>query len=363
MAFSAHSTDEEVKEYFDSDDKITNNVKELAKLIKESKHCVLYTGAGISTSSGISDFRGPNGVWTLRAKGQKPVSRPNFKMPTLAHMAVKRLVDEELVKYVVSQNTDGLHVRSGIPDNKIAELHGNTNKEFCKKCKKMFYRDFHTREAHDVHDHTTSRKCTCGEYLNDTIINFSESLPEEELKNGIDNSEKSDLAIVLGTSLRVSPACTLPSMKKKEGSLVICNLQKTPYDKTAQMVIHTQTDKLMGLLMQELGLPIPDFVFEFGFQVDLDETQKLIGIRNCSADLRSLLLVFKVVDSANKRFDMKSVGARRFEAKLSSCNGKSGVGLEFEFNLLSPFRGEVRLLTPGYVRLAINTNKNTLEHK
>jgi len=220
MASTALTSDE-ITEYFDSPDIVNARVEELARLITTSKHCVIYTGAGISTSAGISDFRGPTGVWTLQAQGKSSVRMPNFKLPTLCHMAIKKLVDENLVKFVVSQNTDGLHVKSGIPNEKIAELHGNTNKEYCKKCGKIYYRDFSTREAHQVHNHETSRKCLqCNLNLHDTIINFGENLPPNELKNGQNNSAQCDLAIVLGTSMRVTPAAELPLMKKKHGKLV-----------------------------------------------------------------------------------------------------------------------------------------------
>lgn len=220
MASTALNTDE-IIEYFDTPEIVKARVEELAKLIATSKHCVIYTGAGISTSAGISDFRGPTGVWTLRAQGKSSIQQPNFKLPTLGHMAIKKMVDENLVKFVVSQNTDGLHVRSGIPNEKIAELHGNTNKEYCKKCAKIYYRDFHTREAYDVHDHKTSRKCIqCNLNLHDTIINFGENLPIDELKKGQEHSIQSDLALVLGTSMRVTPAAELPLLKQKHGKLV-----------------------------------------------------------------------------------------------------------------------------------------------
>ena len=88
-----------------------------------------------------------------------------------------------MIKDVVSKNTDSPHVRSGIPNEKIAELHGNKKKEYCKRCSQVYYRDFHTCEAYDVHDHRTSRMCLkCKEGLHDTIINFGENLAIDQLR-------------------------------------------------------------------------------------------------------------------------------------------------------------------------------------
>ncbi|XP_046857129.1 NAD-dependent protein deacetylase sirtuin-6-like [Xenia sp. Carnegie-2017] len=104
-------------ELFDSKEELASKIIELSKLIKECKHLVLHTGAGISTSCGIPDFRGPEGVWTLEAKGEKPKFDVTFKSaaPTLTHMAMVELEREGYLKFVVSQNVDGLHLKSEFP--------------------------------------------------------------------------------------------------------------------------------------------------------------------------------------------------------------------------------------------------------
>ena len=116
-----------------------------------------------------------------------------------------------------------------------------------------------------MHDHSTGRKCACGGDLYDSIINFGESLPQTELENAEQDSKKCDLAIVLGTSMRVSPACELPMMRIKSTALAIVNLQDTPYDHKCEVRIHAKIDKVMELLMHELGIDIPDFIYEFSF--------------------------------------------------------------------------------------------------
>ncbi len=132
-------------EYHDPEDMINTQISLLATLMKSARHCVIYTGAGISTSAGIPDFRGPKGKWTLQALGEQPIIPTHYKQPTICHMSIKKLLDEKLIKFVVSQNTDGLHIRSGVDFHKIAELHGNGFKELCKECGRVFFRDFRTR--------------------------------------------------------------------------------------------------------------------------------------------------------------------------------------------------------------------------
>ena len=131
-------------EIFDSPEEIDRKVNLLAKWIsEESTHTVFYTGAGISTSAGIPDFRGPKGVWTLEKKGLKPDINVSWgdAVPTKSHMAISKLLDMNLAHFVISQNIDGLHMRSGISRSNIAELHGNMFVDACKTCRRMFVRD------------------------------------------------------------------------------------------------------------------------------------------------------------------------------------------------------------------------------
>ena len=101
----------------DSPDKLHQSIQDLVKMVRESKHLVVHTGAGISTSCGIPDFRGPKGVWTLEEKGEQPKFEMNFEdaIPSATHMALIKLEQVGILKYVISQNVDGLHLRSGFP--------------------------------------------------------------------------------------------------------------------------------------------------------------------------------------------------------------------------------------------------------
>jgi NAD-dependent SIR2 family protein deacetylase len=143
-------------------------------------------------------------------------------------MALVEMMEKGYLKHIISQNVDGLHRKSGIPAEKLSEVHGNTNLEVCKKCNRGYMRDFRVRNAQKVHDHKTGRKCDnvkCGGPLEDSIINFGENLNEEILDQGFFNGGKADLMLAIGSSLRVTPAADMAAeTANKEGSLVIINL-------------------------------------------------------------------------------------------------------------------------------------------
>lgn len=190
-------------------------------------------------------------------------------------MAIVKLHQEGLVKYTVSQNVDGLHLRSGIHSDQLAELHGNTNLETCTKCGAKYLRDFDTRTALAVFDHVTGRLCddpSCRGQLIDSIINFGESLPTEELDRSFKEARKCDLCIVLGSSLRVSPAAEVPAIVARNGKkVVICNLQKTPLNPYCAMEIHAEIDDVMMGIMKRLGLEIPKFTIKRRLAVNISD--------------------------------------------------------------------------------------------
>lgn len=248
---------------------VAEKAETLANLIKHSKHLIAFTGAGISTSAGIPDFRGPDGNWTLRAQGRPRTEAADTlkAMPTPSHMALVALQDRGLLRYVVSQNCDGLHRRSGIAPGTISELHGNSNREHCRDCGKDYIRDFRAVGTYQKgdDDHATGRKCAvCGGVLLDTIINFGESLPERALALAREHASKADICLVLGSSLTVTPANEIPETvgERKGAKLVICNLQKTPIDNLCETRVFSEADTLMQMLMEKLDIPIPPFILE-----------------------------------------------------------------------------------------------------
>ena len=274
---TAHKTVEEKQEHFDSEPELESKATYLARAIKKSRHFVAFTGAGISTSAGVQDFRsgintviptGP-GAWekaALNITKKSLLRRPMISaIPTLTHMALTRLQDAGYLKFLVTQNVDGLHRKSGFPSDKLAELHGNTNLEVCinKFCGKEYLRDYITRSAQDVKDHRTGRYCTnCGHGLHDNIINFGENLPFKAVQNGFSHCSKADFCLTLGTSLRVKPAVNMPrETVRSGGELAIVNLQSTPLDEQAFRV-NGFVDDVMARLMDKLNLNIPRFTLK-----------------------------------------------------------------------------------------------------
>uniref|UniRef100_A0A0E0P6K7 protein acetyllysine N-acetyltransferase n=1 Tax=Oryza rufipogon TaxID=4529 RepID=A0A0E0P6K7_ORYRU len=179
-------------------------------------------------------------------KGVPGASLPFHRaVPTLTHMALVELEKTGRLKFVISQNVDSLHLRSGLPREKLAELHGNSFKEICPSCKKEYLRDF---EIETIGLKDTPRRCSdknCGARLKDTVLDWEDALPPEEMDAAKEQCQKADLVLCLGTSLQITPACNMPLLSLKNGGRVaIVNLQATPKDKKASLVIHGLVDKV-----------------------------------------------------------------------------------------------------------------------
>ncbi|XP_034472252.1 NAD-dependent protein deacetylase Sirt6 [Drosophila innubila] len=258
-----------IPENFDSEESVTQKCKELANLIQESKHVVLHTGAGISTSAGIPDFRGPKGVWTLEQKGEKPTFNTSFDeaKPTKSHMALRSLVEHGYIQYIVSQNIDGLHLKSGLDRKFLAELHGNMFIEQCQKCRRQFVRATAVETVGQKQlglpcksaELGNSRRCRGG-IMHDTVLDWEDNLPERDLDMAFMHSTIADLNITLGTTLQIVPSGNLPLKNlKHDGKLVICNLQPTKHDKKAHLVISSYIDEILTKVCKRLGIEIPEY--------------------------------------------------------------------------------------------------------
>lgn len=253
-------------EVFDSPEELKAKVETLAQLIKESQYLVVHSGAGISTSAGIPDFRGPKGVWTLEEKGESPHFDTTFEdaRPSLTHMALLGLHRAGYLKYLISQNVDGLHVRSGFPRDMLSELHGNMFVEECEKCGRQYVRE---KVIGVMGLKPTGRYCevvrsrglrACRGKLISTILDWEDALPDRDLNRADEASRRADLALTLGTSLQIKPSGDLPLLtKRKGGKVAIVNLQPTKHDKHAYLHIHSYVDEVMKQLMDQLGLDIP----------------------------------------------------------------------------------------------------------
>ena len=199
-------------------------------------------------------------------KGLKPnisISWDDAK-PTKTHMAIAKLVTEDKVKFVISQNIDGLHLRSGIPRSNLAELHGNMFVDECSVCKNMFVRSSAAstvgRKLSDMPCKSINRRpCRKGK-LRDFVLDWEDELPDEDLTLSHAHSTLSELSIVIGSTLQIIPAGNMPTYcKKSSGKLVIINLQATKHDKKADLIIRNYADQVFELLFEKLGYDVPEY--------------------------------------------------------------------------------------------------------
>eukprot|EP00756_Hemistasia_phaeocysticola_P008012 Hpha_TRINITY_DN14466_c0_g1::TRINITY_DN14466_c0_g1_i1::g.157261::m.157261/K11416/SIRT6, SIR2L6; mono-ADP-ribosyltransferase sirtuin 6 len=251
----------DLTEYQDTPESIAAKARELAEAIKGAKNAMILTGAGISTSAGICDYRGPKGKWTLQAKGEKASCRAcDTLVPTPCHMAIKALVDKGMVGRVVSTNVDGLHRYSGLALDKLVEVHGNVFTERCQDCDTLYERPFPVKAMKGCR--RTGGACNaCKGPLLQTIVNFGDKLRAEEWESvRVHAQDHCDLLIVLGTSVSVAPVMYLPSAvvdNAAGGKMCLVNKQKTPSDHLAKIHTHAGTDQFMAAVMEALGISIP----------------------------------------------------------------------------------------------------------
>jgi mono-ADP-ribosyltransferase sirtuin 6 len=255
-------------------------LQQLMQLIDQSPYIVLLTGAGISTAAGIPDFRGPNGIWTLEQQKEEskrrstkkrrrndPVSSATLDVmaedsvnganngmdfatakPTLTHRIITELVARDIVKFVITQNVDGLHRRSGLSRAKHSVLHGCAFTEKCESCATEFFRD---TDVGGMSFQKTGRQCDlCHGNLCDTLLDWEDPLPEDDLERSEYHCRKADLVLCLGTSLRIHPTNELPYQAKR---FVIVNLQQTPMDDDAVLTIRERVDIVMEDIVKLLG--------------------------------------------------------------------------------------------------------------
>jgi len=245
---------------------LSAEVERIAEMILESKKVVALTGAGISTESGIPDFRGPQGLWkqvdprtsTVQFFRQFPDIFWQFMVdrlgsmvraePNRAHYALVELERMGKLSSVITQNVDGLHIKAG--SRNVIELHGNVREAVCLSCGKVVPME---EAMGKVKRGYLPPRCECGGVLKPNVVLFNEPLPEEAYRRALLESGTCDLMLVVGTSLQVYPAAYLPVVAKQRGArLVIINMEPTPLDDVADVAIHAKAGEALPAIVNAL---------------------------------------------------------------------------------------------------------------
>ena len=245
-------------------------IEQLAALIADSEALVAFTGAGISTESGIPDFRSPGGIWNR----YKPIDFQSFlasedarreywrrgrntyavirdAQPNAAHLALVELERRGKLDLLITQNIDGLHSTAGSSPERTVELHGTAHKVYCMTCGTEESRDSIAARL-DAGEAIPACR-VCGGVLRASTIAFGEPLPQGPLRRAIEAARRADLFLIIGSSLVVNPAAQLPQIAAGNGAyLAILNDSPTPLDDLAQLILRGPAAEVMGRVMARL---------------------------------------------------------------------------------------------------------------
>ena len=238
--------------------------QDLSQYIDEANNIVIFTGAGISTESGIPDFRGPQGVWKTNTPiyfqdfiGSEEVRKDSWKRkfsgqdiikkakPNIGHLAVAEVINKHESAYLITQNVDNLHQDAGVPDDKITEIHGNAHYASCLDCGIRY--ELNSIKKAFLENETVPYCDSCGGIIKTATISFGQPMPEEGMQIAQRKILGCDLFITIGTSLVVYPAAGFPKLAKEIGAkLIIINNEPTDFDPIADLVIHEQIGKVFS---------------------------------------------------------------------------------------------------------------------
>lgn len=243
-----------------------------ADLIAGAGKIVVFTGAGVSTESGIPDFRSPGGIWDRFDPDdftyQKFISSASARQrqwqllwkerlaetvqPNPAHYAIAELHRLNKLDCVITQNVDSLHLTAGVSEDKVFELHGSMRRVVCLQCHQR-YTMSEIKKRLDAGEEVPDCE-TCHGILKPDIVLFGERLPDKVFSEAASRAENCDLFIVVGSSLIVYPAALLPSYATDAGAeLIIINLSETPMDPQASVIINAKAGEAMSRIMQKLA--------------------------------------------------------------------------------------------------------------
>jgi NAD-dependent deacetylase len=247
-------------------------IRQVANLIRQSQKVIVFTGAGVSTESGIPDFRSPGGVWhkynpedfyyqkfiSSEESREKywQMSREFFEplknaQPNAAHRAVVELEKMGKLDWVITQNVDNLHQRAGSSPEKVIELHGTAVSVSCLSCRKKYSRE--EIQSWLLRGVRVPKCDGCNGILKPDTVSFGQSMPPKETEESFRRARQCDLLIVIGSSLVVQPAASVPLEAKENGAkLVIINRDPTYHDSYADVVIHASAGEVMSKIMDSL---------------------------------------------------------------------------------------------------------------
>jgi len=244
------------------------SIEQARQWIAQAGSVVAFTGAGISTESGIPDFRGPNGVWArnrtiyfdefvgneqdrIEYWRQKVESWPGMRnaQPNAGHLVFLDLARQGKLKALITQNIDGLHQRSGVDPALILELHGTTAEVACLQCADRIPMDEAVERVQSGEAAPSCRRCRG--LLKPATVSFGQSMPQDVLRKAEEAAVSCEVFLAVGSSLVVHPAAGLPLLAKRAGAkLIIINRTETPLDEMADLVVHDEIGKVLPAMMR-----------------------------------------------------------------------------------------------------------------
>jgi NAD-dependent deacetylase len=254
------------------DQDVQSALMNLVDIVDRRRPLVAFTGAGISTDSGIPDYRGPNGLWTsgsasptmyedfmsdpeLRRRWwndlPERVARASVHQPNEGHRALVRLERADILAVTITQNIDGLHIDAGSDQQRVVELHGNTRRIRCTSCKRVFPIDTFL-EIHDRHEDPPGCP-VCGGMLKSASVAFGEPMPEDSLSLAVAVARETGVMLVVGSTLTVNPAARIPQIARQHGAtLAILNQGETALDSEADILLNAPAGPALTFLADNL---------------------------------------------------------------------------------------------------------------
>ncbi|MBD3307538.1 NAD-dependent protein deacylase [candidate division KSB3 bacterium] len=248
---------------------MNDNLMRIAQKIAEGGRNLVFTGAGISTESGIPDYRSQGGIW----QKFRPVYFDEFMAsqdarieywrrkaklyhgvvtakPNPAHTALVALFEMGLLEAVITQNIDNLHQKAGLPADRVIELHGNTLRVRCMSCGQItsIHEAQQRIEAGDL-----APECACGGYLKPDTISFGQAMPVEQVSQAVELARTCNFLMVVGSTLVVHPAASIPDYARQQGAfLAIVNLSETPYDGVCDILIRGKAGEILPQIVEHV---------------------------------------------------------------------------------------------------------------